>query len=114
MPYWQSGYTGSLELEISLEDAECGFHQGDCADDVDGLRRQTDIARQVDAWPADALRRELAEYGAWNDDELADDAENRARMLWLACGDIVAEAVETRAHEPHCPAVDGFGCRCGD
>lgn len=34
----------------------------------------------------DEARRCLAGYGAWDEDELADDAENRARILWLACG----------------------------
>jgi len=35
---------------------------------------------------ADAIRDDLGEYGAWDADELADDAANRERALWLAAG----------------------------
>lgn len=33
------------------------------------------------------LKDELKEYGAWNDEELSDHAENLKRALWLACLD---------------------------
>lgn len=39
-----------------------------------------------DGIDADGIRAELAECGAWDDDELADDDENRARFLWVAAG----------------------------
>lgn len=32
------------------------------------------------------LRECLRGYGAWDDDELADDDANRRRILWIACG----------------------------
>lgn len=40
---------------------------------------------------ADAIRRTLREYGAWDDDELSDAAENRCRILWIAAFDIGEE-----------------------
>ena len=35
------------------------------------------------------LRDELREYGAWDENELADHDQNLQRLLWLAAGDIV-------------------------
>ena len=44
-------------------------------------------------WPEratpDAIRAELKEYGAWDETELADDAENWERLLWIAAHNIV-------------------------
>ncbi len=34
--------------------------------------------------PADKLAAELKEFGAWDSEELADDAANRRRILWAA------------------------------
>ena len=34
----------------------------------------------------DNIRAELAEYGAWDAEELADEDENQARILWIASG----------------------------
>lgn len=85
--YWTDG-SGCLSLRISLADAESACHSGDCSADVQALRETAGIARQVDAWDADTLRETLAEYGAWDAAELADDEQNRLRMLWIACGDV--------------------------
>jgi hypothetical protein len=30
------------------------------------------------------------QYGAWDETELADDAQNKARILWIACCDFRA------------------------
>jgi hypothetical protein len=43
------------------------------------------------AWPKgceDAIRRHLKDYGAWTAEQLADDAENRERLLFVAAGEI--------------------------
>lgn len=39
----------------------------------------------------EAIRAELAEYGAWDDAELADDEMNRRRIVWIAAGNIKEE-----------------------
>lgn len=52
-----------------------------------------DAGPYVEAWLSriglaldpDEARAALREYGAWDDDELHDDAANRARILWTAC-----------------------------
>ena len=45
------------------------------------------LARPATVTPA-ALAAELKAYGAWDADELADDAENWNRIVWLAIGDL--------------------------
>ena len=52
------------------------------------------LAEQLDELGADAIRDELEEHGAWNDAELADDAENRIRLVWLAAWNLQDEAAQ--------------------
>ena len=40
----------------------------------------------------DHIRAELAEYGAWDSAELADDAQNRQRIVWIAAANITEGA----------------------
>lgn len=47
-----------------------------------------------DGIPADDIRAELAECGAWDDDDLADDDANLERLLWVAAGRIADEIRE--------------------
>ncbi len=37
------------------------------------------------------IRKELDEYGAWDDEELADDEQNRRRIVWQAAHNIAEE-----------------------
>jgi hypothetical protein len=48
-----------------------------------------DIFAQLIAVNPVYLREELREYGAWDAEDLANHAANLARLLWLACGDLV-------------------------
>lgn len=91
MEFWTDG-SGRLNLEIKLEDAQSGSHQGRCDEDVAALRRVPYIAAQLEQWSEDDVRAELSEYGAWDDEDLADHETNLDRMLWLACGSVVEEA----------------------
>lgn len=43
---------------------------------------------------ADDVRAELAEYGAWDTEELQDDDANLRRLIWIAAGDIRSEIEE--------------------
>lgn len=85
---WWSSSSGRIELELTQDDIETGYHQGQCDDDIAYLRQQPHISKQLDAIDPDLLRRELAEWGAWDDEELADHDDNLSRILWLACGDL--------------------------
>lgn len=52
-----------------------------------------DMGEAVDFWlaelgfdvPEEDARAYLRGYGAWDDDELADHAQNRRRIFWIAC-----------------------------
>lgn len=81
--------SGKVSLELTYEDAQRGHHPGPCDADIDELLTVPYIARQLASIPRDVLAAELREYGTWDNQELADPAANQARMLWIACGDIV-------------------------
>lgn len=89
--HWFSTSSGRIELEITLPDAKSASHQGQCDDDVLELSKVPYIAEQLEKIDPKLLADELREYGAWDDEELADHAQNLQRILWLACGDIVEE-----------------------
>lgn len=93
MEYW-TDESGLLSLEIALEDAQSGSHQGRCDEDIADLRRVPYIAAQLDKWSEADVRAELKGYGAWDEDDLADHDSNLNRMLWLACGAVVEEAFQ--------------------
>ena len=81
-----------FEIEMTRAQAHAASHQGQCDDDVAELLRHPKIARQLRKIGPDKIREELAEYGAWDDDELADDEANKARIVWIAAGNIVEES----------------------
>lgn len=80
--------TRGLEIEMTVEQALDASHRGQCDDDVAALLRHPEIAAQFDAMSPDEIRAALKEYGAWDDEQLADDHENRLRALWSAACDI--------------------------
>lgn len=88
---WFSTSSGRIELNLTLAQARGASHQGRCDDDVAALRQVAAVRRQLDKIDPALLREELREYGAWDDEELADHDSNLSRILWLACGDIVEE-----------------------
>ncbi len=87
--YW---YIGSgIELAITLDDARSCSHSGPCDDDVRALSMVGYITEQLEGINEETLREVLREYGAWDDEQLADHAQNLQRLLWGACNDIVEE-----------------------
>ena len=78
-------------------------HPGPCDSDVafwvDRVREQVEKDNFPNRPDAEAIRRDLAEYGAWDADELADDEQNWHRLLWIAAGDI-ADSDEPDCSEP--------------
>ena len=97
-------YTSSGRITLTLTRAQAaqGAHSGPCDADVATLRRVPAIRRQLAKIDADTLRAELAEYGAWDDAELANHDANLDRILWLACGYIDEEC----RHRASAPARD--------
>ena len=80
-----------FEIQMTKAQAESCSHSGSCDDDVSALSRVPSIRRQLDKIESDSIRAELKEYGAWDSTELADDAQNRQRILWIAAGNIADE-----------------------
>lgn len=87
-PRWASSSCGRIEIQMSLDEAQSASHQGQCDDDVKALSELPHIAAQLADISPDDLRRELSEYGSWDDTELADHDQNLQRFLWLAAGQI--------------------------
>ena len=75
-----------VELDLTQEQAQSGSHQGRCDDDIDAL--VLDLRDQLDKIDPDAIRKELKNYGAWDEKELSDNEQNLARIVWIACGDV--------------------------
>lgn len=85
---WWSSSSGAIELQIDREDAESCHHSGQCDDDVKAVSEKQYLADQLSKIDANTLSAELKEYGAWDDDERKDHAQNVQRLVWIACGDV--------------------------
>lgn len=80
--------SGRGSLCLPIDEARAVSAPGQCAAKVAGLLACDWVAAQVDAIGADEVRAHLGELGGWDTVELADDRANRARVLWVACGDL--------------------------
>jgi hypothetical protein len=92
--YWAS--LNSFEFRIPGAAILQINHPGPCDSDVafwvDQVREQAEKDNFPNRPTAESIRQELAGYGAWDDEELADDEQNWHRLLWLAAGDIADDA----------------------
>jgi hypothetical protein len=86
---WFSGNYG-VEFQMTLAQAKRGSHQGSCDSDVKVLVEE--LANELEQIDPVQLKRELADYGAWNERELANHQDNLERIVWLAAGNILDEA----------------------
>ena len=80
-----------FELNITKAQVLATWHQGAMDDDIAALAKVPRIARQLKKLDPEQVRAELAEYGAWNEEELQDHAENLQRVLWCGVCDIWEE-----------------------
>ena len=85
---WWSTSSGRIELNVTKAQAATCSHPGPCDADVKALRQVPAIRRQLAKVGDGILRQELREYGAWDDEQLADHDANLDRLLWIACCDI--------------------------
>lgn len=88
MTFWTSS-SGRIELSIPYGMESIGYHSGACDSDIEELLELQPIKAQLSGIPHQVLREELKEFGAWDSEELANHEENLARILWIACGDLV-------------------------
>lgn len=90
--HWFTSSSGKIELQLTIEQAKLGSHKGQCDYDINELLTVPEIVVQLDKYSPELIANELYEYGAWSTSDLQDIAQNRARLLWIACGDIVENA----------------------
>ena len=83
-----------FELRITMDDAESCSQQGENIENVQALVRVPYIARQLAKLDPEKVRAEMAEVGAWDDEELADHDDNCEHLVWIACNNIVEEKRE--------------------
>lgn len=81
-----SNYGNDLKL-TSRDAADCN-HSGQCDDDVKAVMLKPYVKKQLDALDPSTLSKELSEYGAWDDTELANHTDNLMRWVWISAGDI--------------------------
>ncbi len=80
------GTFNRFEIQMTLAQAKEVSHQGQCYEDAAALINNPKIRSQLDKIDPDKIRKELREYGAWDDEELANEKENRIRIVWIAAG----------------------------
>lgn len=81
-----------VELGLTRSDVLACSHSGPCDTDVAEVLRKPYIRRQFASMDPADIRLELKEYGCWDAEELADEEQNRARVVWLAANDIAEAA----------------------
>ena len=77
------------DIRITRQDAVKCSHSGDCESDIMELLQKPYIKKQVATLDREQLKKELSEYGAWNETELNDHNQNIIRWLWLSAADII-------------------------
>lgn len=99
--YWAS--FNRFEMRLPAQCVIDCSHSGKCDDDVDAWVDRIRQRIETDNFPnkptPDKIRDELSEFGAWDDEELKDDAQNFKRIVWLAACNI-AEGDALDCSEP--------------
>lgn len=93
-PTKKTAFFERFSLEMTLDQARSASHPGPCNDDVETLLHDPEIRGQLFRIPENDLKAELAEYGAWTNEELNNTPENWARIVWIAAGNITEEHTE--------------------
>lgn len=81
----------SIEFQMTYTEAENCSHSGSCDLDVEFLVNTPKMKRQLDKIAPEKIANELREYGAWNDEELKNESDNRMRIVWIAACNITEE-----------------------
>lgn len=82
-------YIYSIELPEDV--ARNCSHSGPCDEDANRAMELPEVKAELAKIDPEQLRKELKEYGAWDDAELADHQTNLERILWIAAGNIMDE-----------------------
>ena len=87
-----------IEIQLPKECIEACSHSGECDSDVEFWLEDERISKQIDEIPMEAIVSYLRETGAWDDEELQDEVENKKRLLWLAANDCQDEKTDWFLH----------------
>lgn len=85
-----------VALRVRTSDALDMTQPGPADDTVAYYVQQPYYTRQFAEMRPEDVRDELAEYGAWDAEDLADDAYNLHRLLWIAAGNVREQLIEHR------------------
>jgi hypothetical protein len=85
-------YIGSITLPLDVV-RNCS-HSGPCDEDVKRAMVLPEVKAELADIDPEQLRKELCEYGAWDDQQLAIHSDNLERILWIAAGNISDEMYE--------------------
>jgi len=88
-------------LKLTRDCIEECSHAGRCDDDVAHWLTVPRIACQLNTIPVEYIASYLKTFGAWDEEELADHEQNKARLLWSACN----TAKEQIATNEQCPCT---------
>ncbi len=78
-----------FEISMTKKQAISASHSGPCDLDVKALLHLPAIKKQLAKISDADLTAELYEYGAWDNEELSNHADNEERIIWIAAGNIV-------------------------
>jgi hypothetical protein len=88
--YWATG--NRHEFRIKGEAIIDICHRGDNSKSVshwvDDVKKMADKDGFTNRPTPETIRKELGDFGAWDEEELLDDEQNWKRLLWLAAWDI--------------------------
>ena len=79
-------YFDRFEIKMTQAQAESASHIGPCDNDVRAL--VTQLRHQLEQIDPALIAAELAEYGAWETEDLADIEANFERIVWIAACNI--------------------------
>ena len=85
-------YFNRFSITMTKSQARSVSHSGQCDDDVQHLLTIPAIRRQLRKIPDADLIAELKGYGAWTDADLANRADNEARLIWITGCNITEQA----------------------
>lgn len=77
-----------FEIEIPTYMVDSTPQTGSCDSAITEWLEEDYIQTQLTEIGNDKIASELYEFGAWDDDELKNFEENKARILWIAIGNI--------------------------
>lgn len=86
---WFTSGSGYVEFQLPVDVVRLCSHPGPCDDDIERCLELPEVKEALSKVDPEGLKKELYEYGAWDDKELSNHDENLKRILWIASGDIM-------------------------